>query len=199
MASNLKLVIVDDDAMIRETLTDFVEELDYEVETFARGEDFISFLNDGGIVNIVLVDLMLPGMSGLDLLRVLQEDFYHIEVIFITGHATVDTAIEAIRKGARSYLEKPIDGKRLEAELESAASVSLIYKDNILLSKRLKEKRAFQRILGNSKKIEEMKKMIAQVAPTDVTVLITGESGTGKELVADALQQISGRSHENYI
>ena len=199
MADEITVGIIDDDASIRETLTDFIEGRGYAAEVFSSGEELFGFLYDGGVVNIVLVDLMLPGMSGIELLQKLQDEFYHIEVIFVTGHATVDTAIEAIRKGARSYLEKPINIKRLEAELESAASVSRIYQDNILLSKKLKEKKGFARILGSSREMEEVKKVISQVAPTDVTILITGESGTGKELVADAIQQISPRSHEHYV
>jgi len=199
MTEKIAVGIIDDDREIRETLTDFIEGRGYSAEVFASGEELIEFLDNGGVVSIVLVDLVLPGMSGIELLQKLQEEYYHIEVIFITGHATVDTAIEAIRKGARSYLEKPISIQRLEAELESAASVSRVYRDNILLSKKLKEKKAFQRILGSSREMEEVKKVITQVAPTDVTILITGESGTGKELVADAVQQISPRSHENYI
>ncbi|MFH1708972.1 MAG: sigma-54 dependent transcriptional regulator [Planctomycetota bacterium] len=199
MPESLIVGIIDDDVTLRDTLVDFVRSKGHRAEVFTRGEELIAFLNEGGVVHVIITDLMLPGMSGLDLLKTLQADFYHIEVIFITGYATVDTAIEAIRRGARSYLEKPINSRRLEAELESAASVSRIFKDNIMLSRRLQEKKAFQRLLGASRAIEDVKKTISQVAPTDVTVLIMGESGTGKELVADAIQQISARANEHYL
>ncbi|HEY2955317.1 MAG TPA: sigma-54 dependent transcriptional regulator [Candidatus Eisenbacteria bacterium] len=149
-------------------------------------------------VDIVVVDLALPDGEGIELLQELK-DTPGTEVIIISGVATVDSAIEALRLGALDYLTKPLDTRRLRAVLANAARVRSLKEQVRTLRGELRRFGRFGRMIGNSPQMQKVYDLIARVAPTDATVLITGESGTGKELVAQAIVELSPRRHRPFI
>jgi len=148
--------------------------------------------------DIVIVDLALPDGDGIELLQELK-DTPGTDVIIISGVATVDSAIEALRLGALDYLTKPLDTRRLRAVLANAARVRSLKEQVGTLRSELRKFGRFGRMIGNSPQMQKVYDLIAKVAPTDATVLITGESGTGKELVAQAIVDLSGRRHRPFI
>ena len=149
-------------------------------------------------VDITLVDLALPDGEGIELLQELK-DTPGTDVIMISGVATVDSAIEALRLGALDYLTKPLDTHRLRAVLANAARVRSLKEQVGTLRNELRQFGRFGRMIGKSKGMQKVYDLVARVAPTDATVLITGESGTGKELVAQAIVELSPRRHRPFI
>ncbi len=149
-------------------------------------------------VDIVVVDLALPDGEGIELLQELK-DTPDTEVIIISGVATVDSAIEALRLGALDYLTKPLDTRRLKAVLANAARVRSLKEQVGTLRGELRKFGRFGRMIGNSPQMQKVYDLISRVAPTDATVFITGESGTGKELVAQAIVDLSPRRHRPFI
>ena len=149
-------------------------------------------------VDIAVVDLALPDGEGIELLRELQ-DTPGTDVIMISGVATVDSAIEALRLGALDYLTKPLDLHRLKAVLANAARVRSLKEEVGSLRGELRKLGRFSRMIGGSPQMQQVYDLIARVAPTDATVFITGESGTGKELVAQAIVELSTRRHRPFI
>jgi DNA-binding NtrC family response regulator len=148
--------------------------------------------------DIVVVDLALPDGLGIELLEELK-DTAGTDVIIISGVATVDSAIEALRLGALDYLTKPLDMRRLRAVLANAARVRSLKEQVGTLRRELRKFGRFGRMIGHSPQMQKVYELITRVAPTDATVLITGESGTGKELVAHAIVELSPRRHRPFI
>jgi two-component system, NtrC family, response regulator AtoC len=149
-------------------------------------------------VDIAVVDLALPDGDGIELLRELQGTV-GTDVIMISGVATVDSAIEALRLGALDYLTKPLDLHRLKAVLANAARVRSLKEEVGTLRGELRKLGRFSRMIGSSPQMQQVYDLIARVAPTDATVFITGESGTGKELVAQAIVELSARRHRPFV
>jgi DNA-binding NtrC family response regulator len=145
----------------------------------------------------ILVDYHLPDGPGLLLIERLAEP--RPEIVLVTGRATVETAVEALRAGATDYLTKPVDVARLKAVLESAAKASVLRSELRELREELRELGRFGAMIGSSKPMQEIYDLIARVAPTDATVLVTGESGTGKELVALTVHRLSRRAHRPFV
>ncbi|RLC31953.1 MAG: sigma-54-dependent Fis family transcriptional regulator [Deltaproteobacteria bacterium] len=195
MAKKPRILIVDDEAVMRESLTDWLMEDDYEVSQAASGEEAISIIREKNF-EVVLMDLKMPGMDGLETMKRLKEIKPDTEIIMMTAYATVDTAVQAMKVGAFDYLVKPFDPDELEIHIEKIIAHKNLVDENILLRRKLEEKYQFDEIIGKSDVIQEIFEMITRVAPTDSTVLITGESGTGKELVAQA---IHGNSHRCFM
>ena len=148
--------------------------------------------------DIVIVDLALPDGDGIELLQELK-DTPGTDVIIISGVATVDSAIEALRLGALDYLTKPLDTRRLRAVLANAARVRSLKEQVGTLRSELRKFGRFGKMVGNSPRMQEIYDLIARVAPTEATVFVTGESGTGKELVAQAVVELSSRRHKPFI
>ena len=149
-------------------------------------------------VDLAVVDLALPDGEGIELLQELK-DAPGTDVIMISGAATVDSAIEALRLGALDYLTKPLDLHRLKAVFANAARVRSLKEEVGTLRSELRKFGRFGRMIGNSQQMQKVYDLIARVAPTDATVFITGESGTGKELVAQAIVELSRRHHRPFI
>ena len=149
-------------------------------------------------VDIALVDLELPDGKGIELLQELK-DTLGTDVIMVSGAATVDSAIEALRLGALDYLIKPLDTHRLRAVLANAVRVRSLKEEVGTLRGELRKVGRFGRMIGNSPQMQKVYELIARVAPTDATVFVTGESGTGKELVAHAIVELSSRRHKPFI
>jgi DNA-binding NtrC family response regulator len=145
----------------------------------------------------ILVDYHLPDGPGLLLIERLPEP--RPEIVLVTGRATVETAVEALRAGATDYLTKPVDVARLKAVLESAAKASVLRSELRELREELRELGRFGAMIGSSKPMQEVYDLVARVAPTDATVLVTGESGTGKELVALTVHRLSRRAHRPFV
>jgi len=192
------ILVVDDDRTGRETLAEAVDEMGYEVASAAGGPEALDILRQREI-DIVLTDLKMPGMDGLELLARAKEVRPDVFVILVTAFATVDTAVAAMKAGAYDYVMKPIDLRQLRVLLARAGQSRDLLIENDLLKERLDEKYDFASIVGNSAAMNAMFDQIRQVANTEAVVLIEGESGTGKELVANAIHINSSRRGQPFI
>lgn len=188
------LLLVDDDLSELETLAEVLQREEWEIHKAHTGEQAVKLL-DKIDIDLLITDLKLPGkINGLELLRHARKDNKGTAVILVTGHGSVDSAIDAMKQGAHDYLTKPVDIKRLRAIAEKALEVSCIEKRKLQLESAIYGETGFMGIVGESPAIKNVFERIKAVAGTDATVLITGESGTGKELVADAIHKLSSRA-----
>jgi two-component system response regulator HydG len=197
-SSDRTILVVDDDRTGRETLAEAVEEMGYRALSAATGAEAIEVVRQSEI-DIVLTDLKMPGMDGLDVLSRVKRIRPDAFVILVTAFATVDTAIAAMKKGAYDYVMKPIDLGELRVLLERAVNSRDLLIENDQLRDQLGEKYDVSNIIGNSPKMKAVYEKIRQVADTRAVVLITGESGTGKELVANAIHTNSSRRDQPFI
>jgi two-component system, NtrC family, response regulator HydG len=189
--------LIDDDEDFLNGLAEIAKQEGFAVTTSGTLAEARSHLSREP-VDIVVVDLLLPDGEGTELLQAFK-DTPGTDVIIISGMATVASAIEALRLGALDYLTKPLDTTRLRAVLANAMRVRSLKEDVGALRGELRKFGRFGRMIGNSPRMQEIYDLIARVAPTDATVLITGESGTGKELVAQAIVEIGPRRHKPFI
>lgn len=195
----LKLLVVDDEAQARDLLAGYLTKKGYEVTAAENGERGLQLYQEV-FSPIALIDLKMPGMSGLELLRCLREVNPFVQVIVLTAFGSVETAVEAMRLGAYDYITKPIeDLDELLVRLEKAASQNRLIVDNQVMAERLADVFPRAEIIGNSSPMQKIREMISLVAPRDATVLITGPSGTGKELVAQAIHALSGRADQPMV
>jgi two-component system response regulator HydG len=192
------ILIVDDDRELLRALEKTLRNAGYSVRTSENAEDALASLRDS-IPDLVVTDLMLPGMDGIELLRELRTAAPSSEVLVITAHATVERAVEAMRAGAYDFVEKPIERERLLLTVARALERHALATENRNLRERLKDHDARTRMVGESPAMTDLRRLAAQIAPSDVPVMITGESGTGKEVVADLLHVLSSRSAEALI
>jgi len=192
-----RILVVDDEAGSREGLRRLLEAWGYETDTAASGEEALELIESGG-PTAVITDLVMPGLSGLEFIRRLQSD-YPVPVVVLTGHGTIERAVEAIRLGAQDILEKPVEPNRLKILLEKMAGTRELLAENRRLRAELRERGAFGQLRGTSSKMKQVFRQIEQVAPSTLSVLIVGESGTGKELVAQTLHQLSPRRRNEFI
>jgi len=189
------ILIIDDEKSIRNSLTEILEFESYQVFTSENGEDGLRMLKNEEI-DLVLCDIKMPKMDGMEVLERIQKTNASIPVIMISGHGSVDTAIEAVRKGAYDYISKPPDLNKLLITIKNA----LEKKDLVEETKVLKEKvLKTNDIIGESQSILKIKETILRVAPTDARILITGENGTGKELVAQWIHENSHRAKGPFV
>ena len=192
------ILVVDDDRTGRETLAEAVYEMGYEVASAAGGVEALDILRRREI-DLVLTDLKMPEMDGLEVLARAKEIRPDVFVILVTAFATVDTAVAAMKAGAYDYVMKPIDLRQLRVLLERASQSRDLIIENDLLKDRLGEKYDFCSIIGNSAAMNTVFDQIRQVADTEAVVLIDGESGTGKELAANAIHINSSRRDQPFI
>jgi DNA-binding NtrC family response regulator len=186
------VLIVDDEPLMRLSMVDALKEVGYEVRAAATGYEGRNVLSKE-IFEIVITDLRLPGSDGLDLLQLCKQRSPRTEVIVITAHGSVETAIEAMKLGAYDYITKPFSMEELLLIVERVTKVLALRQENLLLREELEGKFSFQGILGKNDRMREVLETIKLVSATDSAVLITGESGTGKELVANAIHRNSPR------
>jgi DNA-binding NtrC family response regulator len=192
MEKSERILVVDDDAVIREGLRRVLGLEGYQVEVQPNGRIAMDRLQECSF-DLLITDLKMPGMSGLEVLqavRVLQPE---MPVILITGYAAIDNAVEVMQKGAADYLAKPFANDEIVAKVRKALDARAVLLDEIYLRHELHDLHGFDRLVGESREMQKVYQRILQVAPTDSTVLITGESGTGKELVARAIHAHSQR------
>jgi DNA-binding NtrC family response regulator len=194
----LRLVVIDDEPMALKQLGRLLSRRGYQVEVF---EDPLQALKriDQTQVDIVLTDLRMPQLSGLDVLRHVKARQPGAEVIVFTGYASIDDAVSAVKQGAFYYIEKPLSPDRLLAVIQRAADKISLQAVNQQLKEELSKKEPTREILGISTHIRELLKMITKVARIDCNVLIQGESGTGKELVARAIHNGSERRDQPFV
>jgi two-component system, NtrC family, response regulator AtoC len=149
--------------------------------------------------DVILTDLRMPGIDGLQGLKIFREKGIDAPVIIVTAYASVETAVDAMRAGAFEYVQKPIDPDKLELLVERAAEHTGLKRENVRLKKELDQRTSVQGIVGRSPQLKQVLQLLERVAPTDVPVLIQGESGTGKDLVARAVHALSKRAHGPYV
>jgi DNA-binding NtrC family response regulator len=193
-----RILVIDDEQSIRDLLKDFLETKGFEVVTAPDGESGLELLNEEKF-DLFLLDLMMPGISGLDVLRERADEKSGIPCIVITAHATVQTAVEAMKLGAFDYLPKPFVLEDVYMTIKRALDMSRLQEENTRLKKQLKKRFGYRKIIGKSNQIEGVIRFIEKIADTDSTVLITGESGTGKELVANTIHYNSSRSRNAFV
>lgn len=193
-----QLLIVDDEKNAREGLKWALEDKKHRVDVAASADEALEYLGDHH-VDLVVTDLKMPGMDGLELLQKIKDHDPSTEVIVITAHSTVETAVEAMRKGAFDYQTKPVRLDELRLVIERALRSQNLARENERLHRAVEERYGFQNIIGRSPAMEAVFKAVRQVAPTRVTVLIQGESGTGKEMIANAIHFNSPRARHPFI
>lgn len=193
-----RILVVEDEKNTREGLRHSLEPLGYEVGLAANAPEAIEALKSGD-VDLMLTDLRMPGMDGLELMKVAQKISPETQVIMLTAYGTVETAVEAMKQGAYDYLAKPVNLDELEGRVSHALAEARLRAENAMLKERLRKEYGFENILGNSGAMRRVFETIRQVAPTKATVHIVGESGVGKELIANALHNISPRKDKPFI
>ncbi len=190
-----RILVVDDEKSIRASLSDILSFEGYEVDQAENGEVGYKQLKNYNY-DLVLCDIKMPKMDGLDLLQKSIEDEMDVPFVMISGHGNIDTAVEAIKQGAFDYIAKPPDLNRLLLTVNNALERKSLRKENKKLKAKVSKK---YEMIGDSPRIQEVMKTIEKVAPTDARVLITGENGTGKELIAHNLHQKSLRAEKPMI
>jgi len=194
MSKMPRILVVDDEEAMRESLNDWLKEDGYEVGLAAGGQEAIDAIRKEPW-EVILLDLKMPGMDGLETLKHLKEVRPDAEILMMTAYATVDTAVQAMKEGAFDYLVKPFDPDEIEILIKKIVKQKELILENVLLRKKLEERDQFDEIIGKSDVMQQIFELIKRVAPTDSTVLITGESGTGKELIAQAIHGNSQRCY----
>jgi DNA-binding NtrC family response regulator len=193
-----RILVVDDEEHQRDMLAGFLKKQGYAVETADSGKTALE-LADQRHFELALVDLKMPEMDGIELLEKLRERNPEIQIIMMTAYGTVETAVEAMKKGAYHYIGKPVNLDELKLNIKTALNNQRILVENRYLKEEVERQYKDLKIIGESKAIQGVLSMVARVAPTDSTVLIRGDSGTGKELVARAIHALSQRKDERFI
>ena len=198
MRNRPKILVVDDEDIVRESLRDWLDSAGYDVDVAESGEEALRIIKKNKI-KIMLADLVMPGMNGIELMKEAQKIVPGISAVIITAHATIQTAITAIREGAFNYIEKPVCPEKVELLIEKLVERQNLIEENISLRKQIKNRFQFEGIIAKSPKMLKIFELIRIIAPTNATVLITGETGTGKEIVARAIHHQSKRRNKTFI
>jgi two-component system nitrogen regulation response regulator NtrX len=193
----VKILIVDDEAAIRESLDLVLRFEHHEVVLAEDGEQGLSVLGESPDIDLTFLDIKMPGMDGLEVLSEINKRSPDALVVMISGHGTIDTAVEATRRGAFDFIEKPLDRERVLLAVRNAAHLRRLATENLELRERLTD--PARRMIGSSPALEQMRALIEKVAPTTARVLIQGENGSGKELVARLLHDLSDRASGPFV
>lgn len=195
---NGSILVIDDEAEIREGLELLLTSEGYAVISAETGETGLARLEQEPF-DLVLLDVSLPGRSGLDLLRDIRQRDPHLPIVLITAYGSIDMARQAFKSGAQDYITKPWSNDELLAQISSAVEGRRLREENVQLKRALKQRYNFPNIIGKSERIVSLLDLVAQVAPSRSTVLIIGESGTGKELIAKAIHSASPRADKPFV
>ncbi len=193
-----RILVVDDEEAQRQMLAGFLEKQDFSVKTAESGKEAIILCQNNNF-EIALLDLKMPGMDGIELLKKLKEMNTEIQVIMMTAYGTVETAVDAMRLGAYHYVNKPINLDELKLNISKALEKYYLLQENKYLKEELEGKFKDLQIIGSSQVINEVLSTVSRVAKTKSTVLIRGESGTGKEIVARAIHALSDRTDKRFV
>ena len=192
---NETILIVDDEVSICQSLGAILKDEGYQVLVAGSGEDALKSI-DSEMPQLVLLDIWLPGMDGLETLKAIKAAHPNILVIMMSGHGTIETAVKATKLGAFDFIEKPLSLDKVIILVSNALNVVRLEEENVLLKQKVSHQ---YELTGNSQIINELKEMISIVAPTNAWILIMGENGTGKELVARSVHHLSHRSHKPIV
>jgi DNA-binding NtrC family response regulator len=193
-----RLLIAEDEANLRLVLQKELQRLGYRVHVAPDGEAALRKLEESN-VDVLLCDINMPNLDGMELLRRVRERPNPPEVIMLTGQGTIETAVEAMKTGAYDYLTKPYSISELDVRVRQAAEKRSLRVDNQRLRAQIERKSAVPEVVGESRAMAEAIRLVERVAPSDASVLITGESGTGKELIAQAIHRLSNRANGSFI
>lgn len=189
------ILVIDDEKSIRNTLKEVLEYEKHKVDLSADGVEGLEFFRKNEY-DVILLDIKMPGMDGIEVLDNIVAESSDIPVIMISGHGNIDTAVEAIKKGAYDFIEKPLDLNRMLITIRNALDKSQLITETKVLKRKVSKT---YDMVGESPAMQKVKEMIDRVAPTDARVLITGKNGTGKELVARWLHEKSNRATQPFI
>ncbi|MBO5692001.1 MAG: sigma-54-dependent Fis family transcriptional regulator [Spirochaetaceae bacterium] len=195
---NFTILIIDDEKNIREGLSAALELDGYSVKLAANGAEGLALIEKGDI-DLVITDLRMPGISGEEVLAKVRGESPGIPVIVLTGHGSIDTAVDAMRNGAYDFLTKPLSLDRLSLIVKRALAGRELEIRHSSLQQELDAKASFESIIGKSTEMQRIFQMVRKAADAKASVLITGESGTGKELIANALHNLSPRKNNPFI
>ncbi len=193
-----QILIIDDEPHNREALSLLLSGAGYQVETAHSGEDALKIMAKTPF-EVVITDLFLPGVNGIDILKKVKDDSPSTNVILVTGKASAETAVEAMKEGAFDYITKPFNFEKLKIQVEKAMEKSRLVAENLYLRQQLRGKYKFDNIIGNSLAMQQVFSRMERIVNTDSTLLILGESGTGKELVAKAIHYNGARKDKPFI
>ncbi len=192
-----QIVIVDDEEDIRTTLRGILEDEGHEVREAASGEQGLDVLSEVN-PDLCFLDIWLPGMDGLEVLDRVRETSPHLPMVMISGHGNIETAVQAIKKGAFDFIEKPLSLEKVLVTTAKAVEFKELRQENMVLRSQIRDTRV-QELTGETPRVQQLQQQVRQVAPTEAWVLITGENGTGKEIVARSLHQLSHRVNKPLV
>lgn len=198
MRSEFNILIIDDEEAMRDSCRQALSVEGNRIEVAEDGVRGLAMLEKESF-DLVILDLKMPGLSGMEVLKKIKEQDTEIVVVVITGYATIEFAVEAMRVGAYDFIPKPFAPERLRVVVERAMEKRRLWLENVLLRTQLEDKYGEDVIIGRSKSMREVERLIRQVAPTDSTVLISGGTGTGKELAARAIHSQSNRKDRPFV
>jgi two-component system, NtrC family, response regulator AtoC len=198
MLKKVKILVVDDETIMRESLRDWFTDIGHDVSTAENAETALKIIKDEKPA-VAVIDLVLPGSDGLELLVEAKKIHPEIQVIIITAYGSVPTAIAALKAGAYDYLEKPFSPEKVEMLINKLAERQALLEENISLRQKLVDKYSFENIVTKSAKMQKIIDIIKVVSTSNAPVLISGESGTGKELIARAIHAQSYRKNKPFV
>jgi DNA-binding NtrC family response regulator len=198
MKDRARILLIEDEELSRESLTRLLKNADYAVKGAESGEKAMQLLAVDKF-DIIVADLFLPDSNGIEILKKVKESSPQTEVILITGHASAETAVKAMKEGAFDYITKPLNFEELQIILAKAIEKHQLLNENVYLRKQLRDKFGFANIIGNSPAMQKVFSRMKRIVATESTVLILGESGTGKELVAKAIHFNGPRKEKPFI
>lgn len=193
MKHDINILIVDDELIVRKSMSNWLKEDGYLVKTCEDGYAALEQIKSN--IDLAIVDIKMPGMDGIELLKESKKIDPDLPVIIMTAYASIDTAVQAMKEGAFDYIVKPFNPENVSQVIERALKFKMLEKENLLLRKELEKKYGFDEIIGKSKKMEEIFQLINTVSESDATIMIRGKSGTGKELIARAIHANSKRRY----
>ena len=193
-----RILVVDDEAEIRESLGYLLSDEGYAADTAASGAEGLRMYEGGGY-DLLLLDLMMPDRPGMEVLREIRQKDRETPVLVITAYGSVPVAVEALKAGANDFFEKPWKNEKLLIEIERTISKRRLEGENLQLKRALKQRYSFPNIVGKGDRMVRVLDLVAQVAPSRATILVTGETGTGKELIAKAIHANSPRADQMFV
>ncbi|MDH3230051.1 MAG: sigma-54 dependent transcriptional regulator [Alphaproteobacteria bacterium] len=193
-----RILVVDDEEIVIRSCLRILASGDYEVDAVQDGWEALRKIDDNGY-DVVILDIMMPKIDGLEVLQRVKETHPDVDVIMVTGHSQIETAVRSMKLGAFDYLPKPFDPDELELVVQRALERRRLLQENLDLKTEVSSKYRFENIIGSSPQMQGVFRLIAKCAPTNSTVLLQGESGTGKELVARAIHYNSLRKDKPFV
>ncbi|MDX1583557.1 MAG: response regulator, partial [Thermoanaerobaculia bacterium] len=194
----MKVLIIDDEEVLRDVLETVLQRENFETLTAASGEEGLSLL-DEEVIDLIILDMMLPGMDGTETLRSIKDTHPEIPVIIVTAYSSIDGAIDAMKLGAFHYIPKPFKNEEVVLTVNNALEQKRLSNENERLKAELADRYSFSNIIGKSDAMRKVFDLIKLAAPSRSNILLTGESGTGKELVAKAIHHASPRSRNQFV